>query len=53
MSYVEAIEDIAILRDVEYQALDVGSMINLQSLQEYHKHVEHTPNMDQRVNEAP
>ena len=28
-------------------------MINLQSLQEDHNHVEHTPNMDQHVNEAP
>ena len=28
-------------------------MINFQSLQEYHNHVEHTPNMDQHVNEAP
>ena len=41
------------LRDVEYQALDIGAMVNLQSLQEYNNHVEHTPNMDQHVNEAP
>ena len=32
MSHVEALEDIGILRDVEYQALDLGAMINLQSL---------------------
>ena len=34
---------------VEYQALEIGEMINMQSLQE----VEHTPNMDQHVNESP
>ena len=50
MSHVEALEDIGILRDVEYEALDLGEMINFQSLQEYHNHVEHTPNMDQHVN---
>ena len=53
MSHVEALEDIGILRDIEYQALDVGEMINLQYLHEDHNHVEHTPNMHQHVNEAP
>ena len=52
-SHVEALEDIGILRDVEYQELDLGAMINLKSLQEDQNHVEHTPNMDQHVNEAP
>ena len=52
-SHVEALEDIGILRYVEYQAFDLGAMINLKSLQEDHNHVEHTPNMDQHVNEAP
>ena len=28
-SHAEALEEIGILRDVEYQALDVGAMINL------------------------
>ena len=51
--HVEALEDIGILRDVEYEALDLGEMINFQSLQEDHDHVEHIPNMDQHVNEAP
>ena len=51
-SHVEALEDICILRDIEYQELDLGAMINLQSLQEDHNHVEHTPNMDQHVNES-
>ena len=51
-SHVEALEDICILRDIEYQALDLGAMINLQSLQEAQNHVKHTPNMDQHVNEA-
>ena len=46
MSHAEAFEDIGILRDAEYQALDVGAMIYLQYLQEDHNHVEHTPNMD-------
>ena len=41
------------MRDAEYQALELGAMINFQSLQEHHNHVEHTPNMDQHVNEAP
>ena len=45
-SHVEALEDIGILRDTEYEALDLGTMINLKSLQEYQNHVEHTPNMD-------
>ena len=53
MSHVEALEYIGILRDTEYQALDIGAMINLKSLQEDHNHVEHTPNMDQHGNEAP
>ena len=52
-SHAEALEDIGILRDIEYQVLDLGTMINLQSLQEDHNHVKHTPNMDQHVNEAP
>ena len=52
-SHVEALEDIGILRDVEYEALDLGAMINLQSLQEEHNHVEHTPSVDWHVNEAP
>ena len=45
-SHVEALEDIGVLRDVEYEALDLGAMINFQSLPEDHNHVEHTPNMD-------
>ena len=45
-SHVEALEDIGVLRDAEYEALDLGAMINLQSLPEDHNHVEHTPNMD-------
>ena len=53
MIHVEALEDIGVLRDVEYEALDLGAMINFQSIQEYHNHVEHIPNMDQHVNEAP
>ena len=53
MSHVEALEEMGIMRDVEYQELDLGAMINLQPLQEDHNHVEHTPNMDQHVNEAP
>ena len=32
-SHVEALEDMGILRYVEYQALELGAMINLQSLQ--------------------
>ena len=52
MSHDEALEDIVILTNAEFQALDVGAMINLKSLQEYYNHVEHTPNMDQHVNEA-
>ena len=46
MSHVESLEEIGVLRDVEYEALDLGAMINLQSLPEDHNHVEHTPNMD-------
>ena len=53
MSHVKAIEDLHVLRDAEYEALDLGAMINLQSLLEDHNHVEHTPNMDRHVNEAP
>ena len=53
MSHVEALKDIGILRDVEYQLLDLREMINLKSLQEYHNHVKHTPNMEQHLNEAP
>ena len=52
MRHDKALEDIGILRDVEFQALDVGEMINFQYLQEDHNHVEHTPNVDQHVNEA-
>ena len=52
-SHAEALEDIGILRDTEFQVLDVGEMINLQYLQEDHNHVEHTPNMDQYVSEEP
>ena len=52
-SHAEALEDIGILRDTEFQVLDVGEIINLQCLQEDHNHVEHTPNMDRHVNEAP
>ena len=33
MSHVEALEDIGVLRDIEYQALDLGAMINFPSLQ--------------------
>ena len=50
--HAQALKDIGILRDANYQALDIGSMINFQSLQEDHNHVEHTPNMDQHVNES-
>ena len=46
MSHVEGLENIGTLRDIEYQALDLRIMINLQYLQEYHNHVKHTPNMD-------
>ena len=53
MSHAEALEEIGILRDAEYQELDVEAMINFQSLQEDHNHVEHTPNMDRHANEAP
>ena len=53
MSHVEALEYIGVLRDAEYEALDLGEMISLQSLPEDHNHVEHTPNMDRHVNEAP
>ena len=53
MSHIEALEDIGVLRDAEYEALDLGEMINFQYLQEDHNHVKHTPNMDQHVNEAP
>ena len=52
-SHAEALEDIDVLRDAEYEALDLGAMINLQYLLEDHNHVEHTPNMDRHVNEAP
>ena len=52
MSHVEALEDIGVLRDAEYEALDLEGMINLQSLLEYHNHVEHTPNMDRHVNDS-
>ena len=52
-SHAEALEDIGILRDTEFQVLEVGEMINLQYLQEDHNHVDHTPNMHQHVNEAP
>ena len=45
-SHVEALEDIGVLRDAEYEALDLGSIINLQSLPEDHNHVEHTHNID-------
>ena len=53
MTHVEGLEDIGILRDVEYQALDIGAVINFHYLQEYHNHVDHTPNMDQHVDETP
>ena len=46
MSHVEALEDIGVLRDVKYEVLDLGAMINLKSLPEDHNHVEQTPNMD-------
>ena len=52
MSHVEALEDIGVLRDAEYEALDLGAMINLQSLPEDHNHVDHTPNMDRHVNDS-
>ena len=52
MIHDEALEYIGILRDAKYQALDVGAMINFQYLQEDHNHVEHTPNMDQHVNDS-
>ena len=51
MSHVEALEDIGVLRDIEYEALDLGAMINLKSLQEENTHVDHTPNIDEHVNE--
>ena len=51
--HVEALEDIGVLRDSEYEALDLGAMINLKSLQEDQNHVKHTPNMDHHVNAAP
>ena len=53
MSHVEALKNIGILREVEYQALDLGAMINLKSHQEDHNHVEQTVNIDQHVNEEP
>ena len=53
MSHAEALEDIGILRDTEFQVLDIGEVIKLQCLQEDHNHVENTPNMHQHVNEAP
>ena len=53
MSHVEALEDIGVLRDAKYEVLDLGAMINLQSLPEDHNHVEHTPNMDQHMNGLP
>ena len=31
-SHVEALEDIGVLRDAEYEVLELGAMINLQSL---------------------
>ena len=52
-SHVEALEDIGILRDVDYQALDLRAMINFQSILEDCNHVEHTPNMDWHVNDSP
>ena len=52
-SHAEPLEDIGILRDTDYQVLDLGEMINLQSLQEDENHVQYTPNMDQHVNEEP
>ena len=52
MSHVEALEDIGVLRDAKYEVLDLGAMINLQSLLEYHSHVEHAPNMEQHVNDS-
>ena len=51
-SHVESLEDIGVLRDVEYEELDQGAIINFQSLQEDHNHVKHTPNMDQHVNDS-
>ena len=45
MIHVESIEDIGVLRDAEYEALNLGALINLQSLPEDHNHVEHTSNM--------
>ena len=45
-SHVEALEDIGVLRDIEYEVMDLEAMINLQYLLEDHNHVEHTPNMD-------
>ena len=53
MSHVESLEDIGVLRDAEYEALNLGALINLQSLLEDHNHVKHSPNMDRHVNEAP
>ena len=52
-SHVEALDHIGVLRDAEYEALDLGAMINLQSLPEDHNHVEHIPNMDRHVNDSP
>ena len=52
MSHAKALEDIGVLRDAEYEALELGTMINLQCLLEEHNHVEHTPNMDQHVNDS-
>ena len=39
--------------DVKYAELDVQIVVDLKYSQEYHKHVECTPIMDQRVNEVP
>ena len=50
-SNVEALQDIGILRDA--QALGVEEMINFQSIQEDHNHVEHTPIIEEHVIEAP
>ena len=47
------LEDIGVLRDAKYEVLDLGGVINLQSPPEDHNHVDHTPNMDQHVNESP
>ena len=45
-NHVEALEEIGVLRDAEYEALDLGAMINLKYLPEYHNHVDQPPNMD-------